>query len=49
MSDFYIFLSEKGFTEKDIENLSKKEFDKFMDMFNTPFDKSFADFFRSIF
>lgn len=28
---------------------AKKEFDKFMDMFNAPFDKWFADFFRSIF
>ena len=28
MSDFYIFLSEKGFTEKDIENLSRKELDE---------------------
>ena len=30
MSDFYIFLEEdKGFTEEDIENLSKKELDKY--------------------
>ena len=30
MSDFYIFLKEdKGFTEEDIENLSKKELDKY--------------------
>ena len=25
MSDFYIWLSEKGYTEEDIENLSSKE------------------------
>ena len=30
MSDFYIFLEEdKGFTEEDIENLSKGELDKY--------------------
>ena len=30
MSDFYIFLEEdKGFIEEDIENLSKKELDKY--------------------
>lgn len=29
MSDFYIFLNEKGFTEEDIENLSKTELDKY--------------------
>ena len=31
MSDFYIFLQEdKGFTEDDIENLSKAELDKYL-------------------
>lgn len=30
MSDFYIYLSEdKGFTEEDIENLSKSELDEY--------------------
>jgi hypothetical protein len=29
MSDFYIFLEDKGFTEEDIENLSKDELDKY--------------------
>ena len=30
MSNFYIFLEEdKGFTEEDIENLSKEELDKY--------------------
>ena len=30
MSDFYIFLEEdKGFTEEDIENLSKGELDRY--------------------
>lgn len=29
MNDFYIFLEDKGFTEEDIENLSKKELDKY--------------------
>lgn len=29
MSDFYIFLEDKGFTEEDIENLSKEELDEY--------------------
>lgn len=44
MSDFYIFLNEKGFTEEDIENLSRKELNELFEEYVKSEKKRLEDY-----